>query len=33
MVWEDVNETYYDKIKTRRTIKGYGTKQSKEMVK
>jgi len=33
MVWEDVNETYYDKIKSRRTIKGYGTKQSKEMVK
>lgn len=33
IVWDDVNETYYDKIKTRRTIKGYGTKQSKEMVK
>lgn len=33
IVWDDVNETYYDKIKTRRTIKGYGTKQSTEMVK
>ena len=33
LVWEDTNENFYDKIKARRSIKGYGTKQSREMSK
>ena len=33
MVWEDTQENFYDKIKQRRVIRGYGTKQSREMVK
>jgi hypothetical protein len=32
-VWKDVDEKYYDKIRSHRMIKGYGTKQSKEMSK
>jgi len=30
-VWEDTNEQFYDKIRGQRIVKGYGTKQSKEM--
>ena len=30
-VWEDTDETFYDKIKGQRIVKGYGTKQSREM--
>jgi hypothetical protein len=33
LVWEDTNDSFYDKIKSRRTIKGYGNKQSREMSK
>ena len=33
LVWEDTNENFYDKIKARRTIKGYGTRKSREMSK
>ena len=32
-VWEDTDDAFYDKIKGQRIVKGYGTKQSKEMVK
>jgi len=32
-VWEDTNEQFYDKIRGQRIVKGYGTKQSKEMSK
>jgi len=32
-VWEDTDETFYDKIKGQRIVKGYGTKQSREMSK
>jgi hypothetical protein len=31
-VWKETNDKYYDKIKGHRMIKGYGTKESKEMV-
>ena len=30
-VWEETDESFYDKITGHRTVKGYGTKQSKEM--
>ena len=30
-VWEDTNEQFYDKIRGQRIVKGYGTKQSREM--
>jgi hypothetical protein len=33
IVWEDTDETFYDKIKGQRVVKGYGTKQSREMSK
>ena len=33
IVWEETDEKFYDKITGKRSIKGYGTKQSKEMVK
>jgi len=33
LVWEDTDESFYDKIRGQRIIKGYGTKQSKEMSK
>ena len=32
-VWDDTNENFYDKIRGQRVVKGYGTKQSKEMAK
>ena len=32
-VWSDTNENFYDKIRGQRVIKGYGTKQSREMSK
>ena len=32
-VWEDTDESFYDKIRGQRIVKGYGTKQSKEMSK
>tara|TARA_B100000003_G_scaffold176122_1_gene165194 strand:+ start:33 stop:722 length:690 start_codon:yes stop_codon:yes gene_type:complete len=31
LVWEDTDENFYDKIRAHRVIKGYGTKQSREM--
>jgi len=31
LVWEETAESFYDKIKGNRVIKGYGTTQSKEM--
>ena len=30
-VWDDTNENFYDKIRGQRVVKGYGTKQSREM--
>ena len=30
-VWQDTKDTFYDKIRGERLVKGYGTKQSKEM--
>ena len=33
LVWEDTDENFYDKIRANRVIKGYGTKQSREMAK
>ena len=30
-VWSDTNENFYDKIRGQRIVKGYGTKQSREM--
>ena len=33
IVWEETDEKFYDKITGHRMIKGYGTKQSKEMSK
>lgn len=33
VVWDDVDESFYDKIKASRIVKGYGTKKSKEMSK
>ena len=33
IVWEDTDESFYDKITGSRMIKGYGNKQSKEMSK
>jgi len=33
LVWEETNESYYDRVKGSRVIKGYGTKQSTEMSK
>jgi hypothetical protein len=32
-VWEETDEAFYDKIRGYRNIKGYGTKQSREMSK
>ena len=32
-VWEDTDENFYDKIRGQRIVKGYGTKQSREMAK
>lgn len=31
LVWKDTDESFYDKIRGQRIIKGYGTKQSREM--
>ena len=31
IVWEDTDEVFYDKIRGQRIVKGYGTKQSREM--
>ena len=31
IVWDETDEKYYDKIIGKRIVKGYGTKQSKEM--
>jgi hypothetical protein len=33
IVWEETDESFYDKIKGQRIVKGYGTKQSQEMSK
>ena len=33
LVWKDTDESFYDKIRGQRMIKGYGTKQSREMSK
>ena len=33
IVWEETDDSFYDKIRGQRTVKGYGTKQSKEMSK
>ncbi|CAF34267.1 gp2 [Synechococcus phage S-PM2] len=33
LVWEETNETYYDKIRARRNVKGYGKQSDIEMVK
>ena len=33
IVWEETDDRFYDKISGQRMIKGYGTKQSKEMSK
>ena len=33
IVWNDTNENFYDKIRGQRIVKGYGTKQSREMSK
>ena len=33
IVWEETDDTFYDKIRGHRTVKGYGTKQSREMSK
>ncbi len=33
LVWEETNDTYYDRIKGSRVIKGYGKQSDKEMVK
>ena len=33
LVWEDTDENFYDKITGSRMIRGYGTKQSREMAK
>ena len=33
LVWEDVDESYYDRIKTRRVIRGYGKPRDTQMVK
>ena len=33
IVWEETDENFYDKITAHRRVKGYGTKQSKEMSK
>ena len=30
-VWNDTKDTFYDKIRGQRTVKGYGTTQSREM--
>ena len=32
-VWEETDDNFYDKIRGQRTVKGYGTKQSREMSK
>jgi hypothetical protein len=33
IVWEETDDKFYDKISGQRMIRGYGTKQSKEMSK
>ena len=33
LVWEEVDENYYDRIKTRRVIRGYGKPRDTQMVK
>ena len=33
IVWEETDEAFYDKIRGSRLVKGYGTKQSREMSK
>ena len=33
LVWEETDEAFYDKIRGSRIVKGYGTKQSREMSK
>ena len=30
-VWKETDETFYDKIRGQRIVRGYGTKQSREM--
>ena len=32
VVWDETNENFYDKIKARSVVKGYGTKKSRTMV-
>ena len=32
VVWDETNETFYDKIKARRIVHGYGTQKSRTMV-
>jgi len=32
VVWDETNENFYDKIKQRRVVRGYGTKKSRTMV-
>ena len=32
-VWGDTDDNFYDKIRGQRIVKGYGTKQSREMAK
>ena len=33
VVWEETDESFYDKITAQRSVKGYGSKKSKEMSK
>lgn len=33
LVWQETNEKFYDKLKAQRIIRGYSTKESREMVK
>ena len=33
VVWDETNENFYDKIKQRRVVRGYGKKEDLEMVK
>ena len=33
IVWEETDESFYDKVRGQRTVKGYGNKKSREMSK
>ena len=33
IVWEETDESFYDKVRGQRTVKGYGNKKSQEMSK